>query len=76
MTIGTGIFLIVVGAIIAFALNLNLGGVEEGTIGTILMVAGAVILVLALISAPFRYFGRRRHEHVVEDRRTVAPRGY
>jgi hypothetical protein len=71
MTIGTGIFLIVVGAIIAYALNLNIGGVEEGTIGLILMVAGVVVLVLAIISAPFRYLGRRREERVVEDRRAA-----
>jgi hypothetical protein len=71
MTVGTGIFLIIVGAIIAFALNVNIGGVEEGTIGLILIAAGVVVLILALISAPFRYLGRRRREGVVEDRRTA-----
>ncbi|MGI8460267.1 MAG: DUF6458 family protein [Solirubrobacterales bacterium] len=73
MTVGTGIFLIVVGAIIRYALDLKLGGVEEGTIGLILIVAGVVVLVLALISAPFRHFGGRRQETVIEDRR-AAPR--
>jgi hypothetical protein len=73
MTAGTGIFLIAVGAIIAFALNVKIGGIEEGTIGIILIVAGIAVLLLALISAPFRHFGRSRHEHVVEDRRVASP---
>jgi hypothetical protein len=60
MTVGTGIFLIVVGAIIRYALNVEIAGVEEGTLGLILIVAGIVVLVLAIISAPFRYWGMRR----------------
>jgi hypothetical protein len=64
MTAGTGI---------AFALNVKIGGVEEGTIGIILIVAGIAVLLLSLISAPFRHFGRSRHEHVVEDRRPASP---
>jgi hypothetical protein len=66
MTVGSGIFLIVVGAIILFALNIEIAGVEEGTIGLILLAAGVVVLVLALISAPFRYWGARRRAAVDE----------
>jgi hypothetical protein len=50
MTPGFGIFLIAVGAIIRYALNISVAGVEEGTIGLILMIAGAAIIVFWLIS--------------------------
>jgi Domain of unknown function (DUF6458) len=60
VTVGTGIFLIVVGAIILFALNVEIAGLDEGTLGLILIAAGVVVLILAIISAPFRYWGRRR----------------
>ena len=60
MSVGFGIFLIVVGAIIMYALNVNVAGVEENTLGWILIVAGAVIAVLGLISAPFRLWATKR----------------
>ena len=62
MTVGFGIFLIVVGAIIMFALNANIAGVEDNTLGWILIVAGAVVAVLGLIAAPFRLWAARRDE--------------
>jgi hypothetical protein len=68
VTVGTGIFLIVVGAIILFALNIEIAGVEEGTIGLILIAAGVVVLLLAIISAPFRYWGSRRRAAAVDER--------
>ncbi|MDQ1082538.1 MULTISPECIES: DUF6458 family protein [Microbacterium] len=50
MGIGSGIALFVIGAILAFAVNLDLGGVADLTlIGYILMVAGAVVFVLSLV---------------------------
>jgi cytochrome bd-type quinol oxidase subunit 2 len=64
VTVGSGIFLIVVGAIIRYALNVEIAGVEEGTLGWILILAGIVVLILALISAPFRYWGMRRRTTV------------
>ena len=60
MTIGMGIFLIVVGAILKYAVNFQIAGVEEGTIGWILIVAGVVVAILGLISAPFRWAAWRR----------------
>lgn len=60
MTVGFGIFLIVVGAIIMYALNVNIAGVEDNTLGWILIVAGAVVAVLGLIAAPFRLWADRR----------------
>jgi hypothetical protein len=43
--------LIVVGAIVKFALNLDIGGMEEGTLGWILILAGIAATVLAVIAA-------------------------
>ena len=60
MTVGFGIFLIAVGAIIKYALNVNIAGVEEATLGWILIVAGAAVAILGLISAPFRLWAARR----------------
>jgi Domain of unknown function (DUF6458) len=72
MTVGTGIFLIVVGAIIRYALNFQISGVEEATLGGILIVAGIVVAVLGLIAAPFRLWAARRSGYV----RTDDPRHY
>jgi multisubunit Na+/H+ antiporter MnhB subunit len=71
MTVGFGIFLIVVGAIILYALNVEIAGVEENTIGWILIVAGAVVAVLGLIAAPFRLWSERRRTHYVPRERDV-----
>jgi len=49
MGIGVGIVLIVVGAILLFALNINLPFVSDDTLGIILIVAGALALILALV---------------------------
>ena len=67
MTVGFGIFLIVVGAIIMYALNVNVAGVEENTLGWILIVAGAVVAVLGLISAPFRLWAAKREGYHPRD---------
>ena len=48
MTIGAGIFLIAVGAILKFATNIHVQGVSIDTIGVILMIAGAVGLLIGL----------------------------
>ncbi len=51
MSIGTGVVLFVIGAILVFALNFDLGGVVNiDVIGYILMVAGAVTFVIGLIA--------------------------
>ncbi len=68
MTVGFGIFLIVVGAIIKYALNVQISGVEEGTIGWILIVAGIVVTVLGLIAAPFRLWAEKRRTDYPADR--------
>jgi Zn-dependent protease with chaperone function len=65
--IGGGILLIVVGAIIRYALNFQVAGVEEGTLGLILIAAGIVIALLGLIAAPFRLWAERRRTTVADD---------
>ncbi|OZD43248.1 hypothetical protein CH252_25860 [Rhodococcus sp. 06-1477-1B] len=50
MGIGSGIALFVIGAILAFAVNLDLGGVANlQTIGYILMAAGVVVFLISLV---------------------------
>lgn len=50
MGIGTSIFLIALGAVLAFAVNVNTSGVDIHTVGIILLVVG---VVGALLSAMF-----------------------
>jgi hypothetical protein len=65
MGLGVGIFLIAVGAILAFAVNVNqTSGVDIHTIGLILLGVGAFGVLLSMIfwsswGGP-GYFGRRR----------------
>jgi hypothetical protein len=49
MGIGTSLFLIAVGAILYFAVNADISGLEISTVGIILMVVGVVGLVISLI---------------------------
>lgn len=49
MGIGTGIVLFVLGAILAFALNLQVDWADLGMIGYLLMGAGLVVFIISLI---------------------------
>ncbi|MGO2931400.1 DUF6458 family protein [Microbacterium sp.] len=49
MSIGTGIVLFVIGAILAFAINVEVEWANLDMIGYILMGAGAVVFVIGLI---------------------------
>lgn len=49
MTIGTGITMFVIGAILVFAINLDLAAVNLDLIGYILMGAGVVVAIIGLI---------------------------
>ena len=48
MTIGGSIGLIVLGAILAFAVEIELAGLDLGTVGFIMMIGGVVGLVVGL----------------------------
>ena len=66
--LGTGITLLVIGAILTFAVQVDLPGVGEYALGIILMLAGALVLVLWYVMEH-----QRRHAHtVVEDRSPVV----
>ena len=57
MWIGTGIFLLAVGAILKYAVEDSISGIELGTIGVILMVAGVALTIISLL---YDAMGRRR----------------
>jgi predicted membrane channel-forming protein YqfA (hemolysin III family) len=60
MSIGASIFLLVVGAILTFAVNVDSPGFNINTVGIILMVAGLIGLLMSLFlwsNSPWR---RRR----------------
>jgi hypothetical protein len=48
MGIGTSIFLLAAGAILYFAVNADVSGLEISTVGLILMVCGALGLIISL----------------------------
>ncbi len=49
MAIGTGIFLMVVGAILTFALNTSIEVVNLDAVGWICMIAGAAAIIISLV---------------------------
>jgi Domain of unknown function (DUF6458) len=77
MSIGASIFLLVIGAILTFAVNVSTEGFNINTVGIILMVAGVVGLLLSLLFwSSFSPYRRRPptttaypEERVVEERR-------
>ncbi|MDX6299771.1 MAG: hypothetical protein QOF53_985 [Nocardioidaceae bacterium] len=69
MGIGVGIFLIAVGAILAFAVDYSANNVDISAVGWILMAAGAVGILLDLIVFAPRRRVVGRPGAVVEERR-------
>jgi Domain of unknown function (DUF6458) len=49
MGIGVSVFLIALGAVLAFAVNVDTTGVDLPTVGIILMIVGAIGLVTTLL---------------------------
>jgi hypothetical protein len=74
MGLGVGIFLTALGAILAFAVNTSVSGIEIKTIGWILMAVGIAGIVLSMIfwSSWGGPGGTRRRTTVVDD----GPPGY
>ena len=70
MGIGTSIVLIAAGAILYFAVNADVSGLEISTVGLILMLVGALGLVISLffLSSARRAPGERM---VVRDREVL-----
>lgn len=76
MTIGAGIFLIAVGAILKFATNIHVQGISIDTIGVILMVAGIVGLLIGLFQEIVWSRRRRPVDGAMEERREVRDPAY
>lgn len=67
MGIGVSIFLIAIGAILAFAVEVSTEGVDLNTVGVILMIVGAIGLVVSMMFwSSWGGFGGRRRT-VVDD---------
>ena len=70
MGLGVSLFLIAIGAILTWAVNASVSGLELQTIGVILLIVGAIGLLLSLLfwsswGGP-AYFGERRRTYVEE----------
>ncbi len=65
MGIGVGVILIVVGAIFAFAIEVEIPVVEAYVLGWILILGGLLAIVLSL----FQTSQRNKHHTTVEERR-------
>lgn len=81
MTIGASIFLIALGAVLAFAVNVSTSGIDLNTIGVILMVVGVIGLALGMLimnGGMGGWYGGTRRRTVVDDayvdEPVVAPR--
>ena len=72
MSLGVSIFLLVVGAILTFAVDVTASGFSIHTVGTILMAAGALGVVLSLLFwssfSPYRRGSAVDGDTVVEER--------
>jgi predicted membrane channel-forming protein YqfA (hemolysin III family) len=75
MSIGASIFLLVVGAILTFAVNVSTSGFNINTVGIIHMIAGVIGLLMSLLFwSSFSPYRRRRvvpppADEVYEERR-------
>ena len=67
MSLGTGIVLFVVGAILAFALNLQVAWIDLHLVGYILMAAGVIGIILGIVLIT------RRRTSVSTTRQAVDP---
>ena len=63
MGIGGSIFLLALGAILAFAVNADISGIDINVVGYVLMLAGLVGLIITV------WFWNSRRRTVVEQRR-------
>ncbi|MEA2386504.1 MAG: hypothetical protein QOJ22_678 [Thermoleophilaceae bacterium] len=70
MTSGISLFLIAVGAILYFAVNASVSGLEIDTIGVILMIVGGIGFLWSI----FALYGARGREVVPAEREVVRER--
>jgi membrane-bound ClpP family serine protease len=79
MSIGSGIFLFVVGAVLSFALQLEVSWIDLNLVGYFLMAAGAVIFIIGIVMAARKRestttvrSGTGTNGEAVTERRTTA----
>jgi uncharacterized membrane protein YhhN len=72
MGIGVSIFMIAVGAILAFAVNTSVSGLDIAVVGYILMIVGIVGLAMTVFILGPR---RTARGEIVEERRVYDDRG-
>lgn len=63
MLVGIGIFLVVVGAVVAFAVNTAVDGVDLQMVGWIIMAGGALAIVAGAIQGAGMMSMRRNRMH-------------
>jgi|GEM_PF-403214 len=68
MSIAAAIFIIAIGAILRYATNINVQGVDFDTVGLILMIAGAAGLVLSFVYEAFWARKRREDAYAAQQR--------
>ncbi|HEX6756594.1 MAG TPA: DUF6458 family protein [Mycobacteriales bacterium] len=68
MNIGVSLFLLAVGAILTFAVDVSISGLDLTTVGIILMIIGGIWFLLSLILLANRR-GRPVDGGIVEERR-------
>ncbi|HET8717803.1 MAG TPA: DUF6458 family protein [Nocardioidaceae bacterium] len=69
MGVGVGVVLLVVGAILFWAVQVDLPGVSDDTLGVILMIAGILAIIIALVMNQ----QRTKTTHVEERRYDPPP---
>lgn len=74
MTVAGAILLLVIGAILTFATNVHVQGIDLDIVGWILMIAGVAGLILAFFQEAIWTERSRRREAVAEERREAPPR--
>jgi hypothetical protein len=72
MGIGISVFLLAVGAILTFAIDVTTQGVNLDTVGVILMVVGALGLLMSMLFwSSFAPFASGGHDTYVREERRV-----
>lgn len=72
MGIGVSVFLLAVGAIMTFALNAEVSGIDLDTVGVILMVVGVIGLLFSMMFwSSWGGFNRSESRTVVRDREVL-----
>jgi hypothetical protein len=75
MGIGVSVFMLAVGAILAFAVNASVPNANLDLIGVILMIAGGIGLLVSLAFASSRRDDTYVEEHVIERDHTHPAQG-